>query len=399
MAVDNLSDIHQWSHRFLDHLLVMKTRQTTRSRKHAVLKSQDTLRIACTGCCKDDLVRTAARSMGEDNVASMSRLLGTVSSKNISPASRLALGNEARIRFPSEMCETTERNGVRSAVCPELPFQTDTTFGVQVARNAARRSLVARSSASTSPSRNGFCSASSDFDHQSPNKRFRRGVIVYRAEEVLEESNLGIRASYGRKSRKPRPRFHRIPELLRADTEAMQRFVSGEAGLCGLEESFDDGGEVLEEACRPNRRFPSPWWWGFDFLDQRLDLASQESAMIPGRSQQSALDFSTLWLDLLPRVGLDITTVRESLKPSRPITSVIGGKADSPQPIPQQLQPRVSSISLEKTLTVQRTRRTEIRSWWTASTSSVAFLGSERKSLANGFEAGIENSTCHLATG
>ena len=97
-----------------------------------------------------------------------------------------------------------------------------------------------------------------------------------------------------------------------------------------LKNLLDDGGEVLRSLpSKPPLSFAVVV--GFDFLDQRLDLglAGVGHDFLADRNNRP-LDFSTPGFDLFQELGLDITTVRESLNHHIPITSVIGGKADSP---------------------------------------------------------------------
>ena len=152
----------------------------------------------------------------------------------------------------------------------------------------------------------------------------------------------------------------------------MQRFVGREVGLGGLEELLDDRDEVMRS---PPSEPPLSIALavGFDFLDQFLNFRFA----VVGRGflidrHNRPLGFSTPGFDLFDDLRRDTATVRKSFSHHVPITSIVGGEADSPQPIPQSIDLGFFHQT-EKTLNASTARRTEIRSWWTYSTSSSLF--------------------------
>ena len=178
----------------------------------------------------------------------------------------------------------------------------------------------------------------------------------------------------------------------------MERFVGSEVGLGSLEELLDDRGEVL-------RSLPSepPFSFavavGFDFLDQRLDLrlAGVGHDFLVDRNNRP-LDFSTPGFDLFDDLGRDISTMGESLGHHVPVTSFVGGEADSPQPIPQNIDLGLFHQPGEDPHRFDGPPNRDPK-LMDVLDIFIAFLGGERKRLAHGFEAGGENAACHLAHG
>ena len=165
-----------------------------------------------------------------------------------------------------------------------------------------------------------------------------------------------------------------------------------------VEELFDDGGEVLGSlASEPPLSIALAV--GFDLLDQLLDLrlAGVGRDFLVDRNNRP-LDFSTPGFDLFQNLGRDIATVRESLDHHVPVASLVGGKADSPQPIPQSIDLGLFHQPGENPQRFDGPANRDPK-LMDMLDIFVAFLGGERKGVADGLEAGIENSTCHLAHG
>ena len=103
-----------------------------------------------------------------------------------------------------------------------------------------------------------------------PQTAFRRGVVVDRSQQVLEEGNLGVEPLTEGGVESHGHDLHRVPQLLRADAETVQRFIAAQVGFGGFEELFDDGSEILRSlSSEPPFSFAVAV--RFDFLDQLVN--------------------------------------------------------------------------------------------------------------------------------
>ena len=138
---------------------------------------------------------------------------------------------------------------------------------------------------------------------------------------------------------------------------------------------------------------------GFDFLDQRLDLrlAGIGHDFLVDRNNRP-LDFSTPGFDPLQELGRDATTVREPLGHHVPVTSIVSGQPNPPQAIPQRTDLGLFDQAGEDPHGFDGPPNGDPK-LVDVFHILVTFLGGEGKSVANGFEASVENSTCHLAHG
>ena len=90
--------------------------------------------------------------------------------------------------------------------------------------------------------------------------------------------------------------------------------------------------------------------------------------------------------------------MREPLGHHVPVTSIVGGQPDPPQAIPQSIDLGLFDQAGEDPHGFDGPPNGDPK-LMDVFDILVTFLGGEGKSVANGFEASVENSTCHLAHG